>query len=534
MSRGQDLLENPSARFDRRRFLQLTGALAGSVAFSQLRPDLAGAAPSLGADPFQLGVASGDPLPNGVVLWTRLAPRPFEGDGGVPQQKLPVGWRLATDPDMREVVRRGTVVALPELAHALHVELYGLKPGRDYYYQFDYRDDLSPIGHTRTAPARTERVDSVAFAFASCQSWDNGYYSAYRRMAEEDLDFVVHLGDYTYEYGINATGGFRNVPVPDQFRPDCTSLERYRLQHALYKSDPDLQRAHGLFPWMIVWDDHEVQNDYAGLTPEGGEPSPEFTARRAFAYQAFYEHIPLRVTSLPGFDDLKIYRRITWGDLAELSLLDTRQYRSNQPCGDGEFPRCEASLDPRVTLLGEKQERWLLHGLGTSSARWNVIAQQVLMAQLDHNRGDPRIYWHDAWDGYPLARQRIVDGLERRRVRNPVVITGDWHSTFVSDIKKDFSNPASATIATEFSGTSISSNGDGPVYGPYYGPMIPANPHIKFFDGDRRGYVRCLVDRASWRTDLRMVETVSRPEAPVETFASFVVEDGRPGAVRVA
>ncbi len=185
-------------------------------------------------------------------------------------------------------------------------------------------------------------------------------------------------------------------------------------------------------------------------------------------------------------------------------------------------------------MLGEKQERWLMHGLGSSSARWNVIAQQVLMAQLDHDRGDPRIYWHDAWDGYPLARQRIVDGLERRRVRNPVVITGDWHSTFVSDIKRDFSNPSSPTVATEFSGTSISSNGDGPVYGPYYGPMIPANPHIKFFDGDRRGYVRCLVDREKWRTDLRMVSTVSRPEAPVETFASFVVEDGRPGAVRVS
>ena len=534
MSRAQELLERPTTtRIDRRRFLEFVGALAGSAAFSQLRPDLAGGSPSLSGYPFGLGVASGDPLPHGIVLWTRLAPAIFEPDGGMPATRVPLGWRVATDESMRQVVRRGSVLALPELAHSAHVEVYGLEPGRDYYYQFDYRDDLSPVGRTRTAPAARVPVSSLAFAFASCQSWDGGYYSAYRRMAEEDLDFVVHLGDYIYEYGIDANGGFRNVPVPEQFRPNCTTLDRCRLQHALYKSDEDLQRAHRLFPWMIVWDDHEVENDYAGITPAYGEVNPEFTARRALAYQAFYEHIPLRVASLAGFANFRIYRRVTWGDLAELSLLDTRQYRTNQPCGDGEFIRCEASLDPAVTMLGEKQERWLAHGLSSSSSRWNVIAQQVLMAQLDHNRGDPRIYWHDAWDGYPLARQRIIDGLVRRGIRNPVVITGDWHSTFVSDIKLDFSDPGSRTVATEFAGTSISSNGDGPVYGPYYGPMIPANPHIKFFDGDRRGYVRCRLDHERWHTDLRMVSTVSRPEAPVETLASFVVEDGRPGALRV-
>ena len=219
-----------------------------------------------------------------------------------------------------------------------------------------------------------------------------------------------------------------------------------------------------------------------------------------------------------------------WGDLADFSMLDARQYRTDQPCGDGEFPRCPESLDPAVTMLGAEQEEWLYDGLARSRARWNVIAQQVMMGQLDHNRGDPRIYWHDAWDGYPVARQRLIDHLAAARVRNPVVITGDWHSTFVNDIKADFGDPNSATVATEFVGTSISSNGDGIIYGPYYGPMIPANPHIKFFDGDRRGYVRCLVDRRQWRTDLRMVTTVSRSDAPVSTLASFVVEEGTPGA----
>jgi alkaline phosphatase D len=519
-----------SGPMDRRRFLQFTGALAGAAAFCQLRGDLAQAAAPLSGYPFTLGVASGDPAPDNAVLWTRLAPAMFEPDGGMPQRRLPVRWRVARDPGMKRVVRRGTALAAPELAHSVHVELGGLDPGREYFFQFQYRDDLSPVGRTRTAPRQSDRVGSLAFAFASCQKWDDGYYSAYRRMAEEDIAFVVHLGDYLYEYGIDEHGGFRGVPVPDQFRSETETLERYRLQHALYKSDTDLQRAHQLFPWIVTWDDHEVENDYAGLAPEGGEPNPAFTARRAASYQAFYEHIPLRAEAFPRGGSVQLHRRVDWGDLARFNVVDERQYRTDQPCGDGEFPRCAESLDPAVTMLGHEQERWLERGLERSGARWNVIAQQVMMGQLDHDRGDPRIYWHDAWDGYPVARQRIIDHLAAARVRNPMLITGDWHSTFVNDIKEDFSDPDSATVATEFVGTSISSNGDFPVYGPYYGPMIDANPHIKFFDGDRRGYVRCTVDRSLWQTDLRMVSTVSRSDAPVSTFASFVVEDGRPGA----
>ena len=520
---------------DRRRFLIFSGALAGAAAFCQTRGDLAHAGPPLRDYPFTLGVASGDPAPSRAVLWTRLAPDIYEPDGGMPYRRVPVKWRVAKDPGMRRVVRQGVALAVPELAHSVHVELSGLDPGREYFFQFKYRDELSPMGRTRTAPANGASVRSLAFAFASCQAWDHGYYSAYRRMAEEDLAFVVHLGDYLYEYGIDEQGGARKVPVPDQFRPECETLDRYRLQYSLYKSDPDLQRAHQRFPWIITWDDHEVSNDYAGLAPGvgGAPPTVPFPARRAAAYQAFYEHVPLRAAALPRGGTSLLYRRVAWGDLARFSVLDTRQYRTDQPCGDGEFPRCPESLDPRVTMLGAEQEDWLEDGLARSRARWNVIAQQVMMGQLDHDRGDPRIYWHDAWDGYPAARQRIIDHLQKARVRNPMLITGDWHSTFVNDIKDDFSDPGSATVATEFVGTSISSNGDFPVYGPYYGPMIDANPHIKFFDGDRRGYVRCRLDRSQWRTDLRMVTTVSRSDAPVYTFASFEVEDGTPGAVRV-
>jgi alkaline phosphatase D len=183
----------------------------------------------------------------------------------------------------------------------------------------------------RTAPSRHAQVGSLAFAFASCQAWPHGYYSAYRRMAEEDLHFVVHLGDYIYEDGIDERGGVRNVPVPEQFRPETLTLDRYRLQYGLYKSDPDLQRAHARFPFVVTWDDHEVENDYAGLSPEDGQVNTDFPGRRAAAYQAYYEHQPLRARAIPEDGNMRLYRRMTWGDLAQFSVLDGRQYRTNQP-----------------------------------------------------------------------------------------------------------------------------------------------------------------------------------------------------------
>ncbi|MPZ00900.1 MAG: alkaline phosphatase [Actinophytocola sp.] len=518
---------------ERRRFLAAVAGVAGLAALGQVPADRAIAAvrPRSGGYPFTLGVASGDPAPDGAVLWTRLAPEPLAPDGGMPAKRVPVQWQVATDDRMRRVIHAGTAVALPELAHSVHVELSGLEPGREYFYAFRYRDDASDIGRTKTAPPPGAHLDAMSFAFASCQRWDDGYYAPYRHLAMDDLDLVVHLGDYLYEYGINEHGGFRNVPVPDQFRTDTTTLDRYRIQYGLYKSDQNLQQAHARFPWLVTWDDHEVDNDYAGTVQ--GYSGADITARRAAAYQAFYEHLPLRRSSMPRDGDILLYRRLAYGDLAQFDVLDTRQYRSVPPCGWGEADECDAAYDPSVTMTGSAQERWLLDGLSVSTARWNVLANQVLMARLDHDGDEGDTVWNDAWDGYPAARQRIIDHIVQAGVRNPVVITGDWHSTFVNDINTDFTDPDSATVATEFVGTSISSNGDREVYGPYYGPMIKFNPHIKFFDGDRRGYVRCTVDQQHWRSDLQMVTTVSRPDAPAYTLASFVVEDGRPGAHEV-
>jgi alkaline phosphatase D len=240
--------------------------------------------------------------------------------------------------------------------------------------------------------------------------------------------------------------------------------------------------------------------------------------------------MPVPLSAKPTAQGARIYRRIGYGDIADFNVLDTRQYRTDNPCGDGEQPPCDAGLDPSATMTGAEQEAWLLGNLERSTARWNVVAQGVLMGQLKHDADGGR-FWNDSWDGWPGQRARILQRIHDAGVQNPVVITGDWHSTFVNDLKADYENDNAPVVATEFVGTSISSNGDCICYGPYYGPMIPFNPDIKFFDGDRRGYVLCTLDHEQWRSDLRMVSTVSRPDAPVSTFASFVVEDGVPGAV---
>ncbi|WBB66157.1 alkaline phosphatase D family protein [Micromonospora sp. WMMD812] len=516
---------------DRRRFLAGVAGVAGVAALAQLPADRAAAAPRpAGGDyPFTLGVASGDPTATGAVLWTRLAPKPFEPGGGMPSRRVGVRWEIARDERFRRVVRSGTAWALPELSHAVHVDVEGLESDREWFYRFRYRDDVSMVGRTRTAPRETATVAGLAFAFASCQRWDEGYFPSYAHLAREDLDLVLHLGDYVYEYGIPADGGYRRTPVPEQLRPAPRSLDQWRMRYALVKSDPQLQAAHLAFPWMVTWDDHEVQNDYANTQ---SQYEGDITALRVAAYQAWYEHQPVRVAR-PGAGGLRIYRRLRWGRLAQLDLVDGRQYRSVPPSGWGEAPAGPEQNDPSVTMLGAAQERWLYDGFARTSSRWNILGSNVMMGRLDHDGDAGDMLWHDAWDGFPAARRRLTDAWVRHGVPNPVVVTGDWHSTFVNDIHRDFDTPGSPVVATEFVGTSISSNGDGEVYGPYYGPMIKYNPHIRFFDGDRRGYVKCRVTPREMCAELRMVDTVGRRDAAESTLAAFAVENGRPGAHRI-
>jgi alkaline phosphatase D len=422
-------------------------------------------------------------------------------------------------------VQRGTAWATPALAHSAHVEVRGLEPARWYWYRFKAGAALSPVGRTRTAPALGSRVDHLTFAFASCQHYEHGYFTAYRHMAAEDLDLVVHLGDYIYE------GAAQTRSIRQHQGPEIMTLTDYRNRYALYKTDPDLQLAHASFPWIVTWDDHEVANNYAGAIDQHNSPSDAFLARRAQAYQAYYEHMPLRRSSLPRGPNMQLYRRLTYGRLAEFAMLDTRQYRTDQPCGDGFKARCAEALDPKATPTGPRQERWLLDGLVRSPARWNVIAQQVMMAEFSRVVGSERQYSMDKWNGYVAARNRILSFLLHRRPSNPVVITGDIHSNWVAELKADFDNPQSATVGTELVGTSISTGGDGVDMRPEVEAQMSAHPHIKFFNA-QRGYVRCDLTPERWQTDYRIVSAVTTPNAPISTRASFVIEHGKAGAER--
>ncbi len=509
----------------RRRFLFGASALASLVIADPVSALAQRRTMKFTANPFSLGVASGDPWPDGVVLWTRLAPDPLQG-GGMPGQIVDVRWEIASDEQMRNVVESGVTAARPELGHSVHVEVSGLQPARQYWYRFMSGDAVSPVGRTRTAPALDARVDRLGFAFASCQHYETGFYTAYKHMVAEELDLVVFLGDYIYEgSAISGRPRMHNGNEP-------RTLVEYRNRYALYKGDALLQRAHAAFPWVVTWDDHEVENNYAGDVDTGYSPRQKFLIRRAQAYQAFYEHMPLRPSAFRRGPAVEIYRRLRFGNLMEMNVLDTRQYRTDQPCGDGSKPLCPEALNPKATMMGSRQEQWLMQGLGQSRSRWNVIAQQVMVAPVDTASGPDKQYSMDKWSGYVEPRNRLLDFLGRRRPSNPVVITGDIHSNWAADLKTDFDKEDAPVVGTEFVGTSISSGGDGSDTQLNTARRLEENPHIKFFNA-QRGYVRSVLTPERWQTDYRVLAAVTQPDAAVGTRASFVVENGQPGVKRL-
>lgn len=512
-----------------RRQLMAGGAGAASLFFLGGPPRWSYAAPTrFASDPFALGVASGDPLADGIVLWTRLAPDPLAPDGGMQPVDHSVRWELALDQRFRRVVRRGETVAPAALAHSVHVEADGLRPDREYFYRFRTGGELSPVGRTRTLPAAGSRLRQLSFAFASCQRFEHGYFTAYRDLADdEELAFVLHVGDYIYENPISSTAGPRAPVVPDALRAAATDLAGYRLRHALYKTDPDLQRAHAAFPWLSILDNHDAVWD-------GDEAGPrDNLARRTAAYQAWYEHMPWRAARRPEGPNMRIYRNVVLGDLAELRLLDTRQFKDDEDvCAPDVAPpnlgaRCAPVLDPGRTMLGPDQERWLLEGLRRSHAHWNVLAQTILMAPFDFTPGPGESYYLSGWDGYPANRRRLLDELATEQVANPIVLSGDWHTSWVNDLPRDPAEPGSDVIATEFLCTSISS--DTGFTDARSAPAVPENPIVRYYD-NRNGYARCTLDRNSWRTDFLAVGNTDIPASPVTRSASWLVEAGRRGA----
>jgi len=506
----------------RRKFL--AGSLA-SAAIASPFGIVRGAPVTFSADPYTLGVASGCPREDSVILWTRLAPRPLE-EGGMPPSPVEVEWQVAEDEGFAHIAAKGVVRATAELAHSVHAEVKGLRPGRVYWYRFRAGSAVSPVGHTRTAPAPGNSNGRFRFAFASCQQYEQGYFAAYRDMAARDLDLVVHLGDYIYE----KSWGSRHVRQHGVGIP--TTLAEFRNRYALYKSDADLQAAHAAFPWLSIWDDHEVADDYANDRAYTTRDPELFLKIRAAAYQAYYEHMPLPPSARPIGPDATIYEHYRFGDMLDMLLLDDRQYRSAPACVHGGrptwVPDCPERTEEARAMLGRPQERWFDARLGDGKGRWTIVAQQTLMAEARRRdaEGDDR-YWMDGWDGYPNARRRLLDSIVTHKVRNPVVIGGDRHAYFAADLKRDFARPRDATVATEFVGTSITSEGPSESN---VRKALADNPGLTYARGDKRGYATVELSARSLTVGFEALDDVKDAHSAVRRLATFVVEDGSPGA----
>jgi alkaline phosphatase D len=503
---------------DRRRLLQL--ALGAGAAPLFLRHALAADTPR-----FALGIASGHPRPDGMVLWTRLT-------GARLSDRVDVHWEIAHDESFKDIAARGVETAEAAWAHSVHAEPAGLAPDRWYWYRFSALGQQSPAGRTRTAPAADAQVAEFNFAITSCQRWDHGYFAAWQHMAAENVDLVMFLGDYIYEYPM----------IPGRVRWHeggyVRTLDEYRARYAQYKSDPALQAAHAAAPWLYVWDDHEVENDYANDRGQTLVGAP-FLAQRAAAYQAYWEHQPFPKATRPNGADMRIYARHDWGRLARIHAVDDRQYRDYQAClpagrSGGSttvlVKDCAALADPKRSLLGMAQERWLAEGWDLQRP-WNLLAQQTLMARFTSR--DPQAAdspggsaWTDGWEGYPQARKRLLDTVAGRRVPGVVALGGDVHANYVADLKTDFDDPKSPAVASEFCGTSITSEGGSQER---LSAALRFNPHIKHGRSDERGYVRFTLAPRQLQAQLRVLDDVRDPQSGIRSGARFVVDAARPG-----
>jgi alkaline phosphatase D len=484
--------------------------------------------PRFSGYPFKLGVASGAPLPDGVVLWTRLAPEPLSG-GGAGADPVRVGWQLADDEGFARIVRSGSATARPSGAFSVHVEVSGLQPGRWYFYRFITGDDVSPVGRTRTAPAVGDSPGQLRFGLGSCQHFEHGYYGGHRHLAAEGLDLMVFVGDYIYE------GAGRPGDVRRHVGGEARTLAGYRNRHAQYKTAEYLQRLHGAVPWLVTWDDHEVDNNYAGTRDEALDPA--FRTRRAAAYQAYFEHMPLRKQARPTRSGVVLRARHDFGQLARFHVLDGRQHRTPQACprrGRGGARtidrRCRELLDPERTMLGLTQERWLERGMASTAGRWNFVAQQTLMARAGVVVDGRRRFSSDPWDGYPAARGRLFDAIVSNGLGSCVVLSGDAHAAFVCDLKRDFGDRLAPPIATEFCGTSITTRGRPKAE---IDAIVRDNPHIHFGDSSHRGYSVFDVTPESCTVSLRAIDDPTDRHSGVATLATFAVDAGRPGAHRI-
>ncbi|MET9799841.1 alkaline phosphatase D family protein [Streptomyces sp. NPDC006368] len=504
-----------------------------------------------GAPVFLHGVASGDPLPEGVLLWTRVTPTPDAVPGSGRGPDTEVRWEVAEDRAFAGIVARGTLTATAATDHTVKADVRGLRQATTYYFRFTTGTSVSPVGRTRTAPAPDAAIPGIRFGVVSCANWESGYFSAYRHLAARaDLDAVLHLGDYIYEY---ASGGYpkpEGVVRPHRPAHEIVTLADYRLRHATYKTDPDLQALHAAHPVVAIWDDHEFANDMWSGGAENHTPGGEgeWAARVAAATQAYFEWMPVR-TSTEG----TVYRRLRFGKLADLHLLDLRSFRSRQASvGSGEVD------DPERTITGRAQLDWLKSGLAASDTAWRLVGTSVMIspvafgalpahllkpvAELLGLPGGGLAINVDQWDGYTDDRRELLSHLVERSIGNTVFLTGDIHMAWANDVPvKAATYPLSRSAATEFVVTSVTSDNLDDLLGVApgtasvvaAGAIKAANRHVKWLDMDSHGYGVLDVTTERSQMDYYVLSDRAEPDASAAWARSYRTVSGTQKVERV-
>ena len=484
--------------------------------------------------PFALGVASGSPRADGVVLWTRLlvdeADRQAGGAGSAESHEpLSVRWELFADESLRQRVRQGEVVTDATRGHSVHVPLRGLSADTEYWYRFTCGDAASRVGRTRTAPAADAPVQRLRLALASCQHFEQGQYIAHRDIAEQTLDVVLFVGDYIYE------SSNPRFLIRRHDGPEPMTLEAYRQRYAQYKRDPWLQASHAAHPWILMWDDHEVVNDYANDRDNRYSPREVFLLRRAAAYQAYFEHQPLWLGPdplSPSRASMRLHDRLSWGTLAAIWTLDCRQYRDYQACPDPlkggarTVMNCAELDEPSRSMLGREQEAWLAEGLRASRARWRLVAQSTQISPTSIATPLGRTAFNDAWDGYPQARQRLLQTFADLPERNVVTLGGDVHMNVAAPLRLNPGDATSPVVASEFVTTSITSRGIGDNI---LSMIRSSNPDLMHARSDERGYTLIDVRPDVLRAEFRTTPHPAGSQDGLSVQAVFQVLAGRPG-----
>ncbi|MEV0358625.1 alkaline phosphatase D family protein [Nocardia sp. NPDC050697] len=522
------------------------GAVAAAAVF-------AGAARAGAASPvFGHGVASGDPLPTGVILWTRVTPAPDATPGSTRGPDVAVRWEVARDDSFATVVAAGTATATAASDHTVKVDAGGLASGTDYRYRFTALGVTSAIGRTRTAPADTDNPERLRFGVVSCSNWEAGYFGAYRHLAARgDLDAVLHLGDYLYEYERGEFGGRGGAVRAHAPEHEIVTLADYRIRHGQYKTDPDLALLHGAVPFIATWDDHETANDAWSGGAENHDPGTEgdWAARRAAARQAYREWMPVRDSA-----DGRLYRRLRFGALAELSMLDLRSYRDRQARPGVGWRDIDA---PERSITGREQLDWLIGGLESAPVRWKLVGNPVMIAPVLFPPLDPAVTAGlarvvgipaggipvnaDQWDGYTADRTRLFRAVHDAGVGGVLFLTGDIHSSWAADLPLDAAAyPAGPVAGAEFVVPSVTSQSPGDIAGlptaAAAGAVREVNRHLRYLELDSHGYGVLHVDAGQAQMDWFYLLDVDDPNSGVRHGISLAVGaagriEPRPGPV---